>query len=635
MDARDRELGMHRPIRRRDFLDGMALAVGGTLVGGLPAWAAPSPSAPYPPALTGLRGSHDGSWEVAHRLRDGSFWENAGPPLDTGESYDLVVVGAGISGLAAAYFFRKLVGPAARVLILDNHDDFGGHARRNEFHESGRLFLGYGGTYAIDSPAPYSAVAKALVAELGVEVSRFPSLVDGSVYAGLKGAVFFDRETFGEDRLVLLPGEGRKAHVSRQEWEGFFAQAPLSDAARRDLLGLHTEPADALPGMTSAEKKACLAGISYADFLMSVLGLDPGVVSFLQARTHGLYGVGIDAVSAQDAWGLSLPGFEGMGLDTAPGPGMGLDAIRHPEAEEYFFHFPDGNSSVARLLLRRLVPQAVPGRSADDIVTTRTDYGRLDRLRSPVRVRLSSTVVRVRHRGRSLREVEVSYVRKGKMSRVRGRHCVLACWHAVIPYLCPELPAPQKEALSRAVKVPLVYTSVLLRDWRSFRRLGVREAHCPGAFHNEVELAWPLNLGAYQSARTPEEPMVVHLGRTPCDPGQSAPDQHRHGRAELMLTTFEEFERATRDQLARLLGAGGFEPARDIRAITVNRWPHGYAYQYNSLWDPFWLEGGERPCEVARRPHGRIAIANADAAAYAYTDAAIDQAHRAVSELLD
>ena len=106
------------------------------------------------------------------------------------------------------------------------------------------------------------------------------------------------------------------------------------------------------------------------------------------------------------------------------------------------------------------------------------------------------------------------------------------------------------------------------------------------------------------------------------------------GRIELFSTTFETFERNIRDQLGRSLAGGGFDPARDITAITVNRWPHGYAYQYNSLFDDFWMKGGEQPCQVARKPFGRIAIANADAAAYSYTDAAIDQAHRAVQEAL-
>jgi spermidine dehydrogenase len=648
-ERRDRELGMLAAIPRRDFLNGIALTAGGLLLprwfdaAGVAAFAPERAADYYPPALTGLRGSHDGSWETAHAMRDGDFWREAGSPIATGESYELVVVGAGISGLSAAHFFRKHLGPGARVLLLDNHDDFGGHAKRNELRRGERVFLAYGGTFSIDSPAPYSAVAKGLVAELGVDVARFQSHVDWELYAsrGLERAVFFDKETFGVDRLLPDPG-GRRRSMSAARgaqgdpWRRFLAEAPLPEKARRDLLRLYTEPRDYMPGLSSDRKKARLARISYAAYLTDVAGADPGVLPFLQARPHGLYGVGIDAVSAQDAWGLGLPGLQGLGLDAAPGPGMGRDAIRNEEAERYFFHFPDGNASLARLLVRRLVPGAIPGSSVEDVVTARADYARLDEEGAPVRIRLNSTAVRVSHLGdpATAREVEVAYVRGGRLQTVRARACILACWNSVIPYLCPELPEPQRQALADSNKVPIVYTNVLLRNWRSFVKLKLAGAHCPGGYHTELNLDMPVSIGGYRFTGSPEEPIVIHLSRTPCSPGLSARDQHRAGRAELLATPFPAIERKIRDQLARILGPGGFDPAADVLAITVNRWPHGYAYQYNSLFDAYWLEGGEQPCVAARRPFGRLAIANADADAYAYTDAAIDQAHRAVDEIL-
>jgi spermidine dehydrogenase len=650
MKPRDRDLGMNRRIARRDFLNGVALTAAGAWA--LPRWleaGAPLPFAPekapgyYPPALTGMRGSHDGSWETAHAMRDGEFWTQAGEPLATGESYDLVVVGGGISGLSAAHFFRARAGAKARVLVLDNHDDFGGHAKRNELRHGERLFLAYGGTFSIDSPAPYSAVSKGLVADLGIDVSAFQAHVDWNLYAslGLEPGVFFDKETFGADRLLPDPG-GRRRSMSaargatQDAWERFLAEAPLPEAARRDVLRLHTESRDYMPGLSSDQKKARLARISYAAYLTDVAAADPGVLLFLQARPHGLYGVGIDAVPAQDAWGLGLPGFQGLGLDEKPGPGMGRDAIRNEEAERYFFHFPDGNATLARLLVRRLVPGAIAGSSPEDVVTARSDYGRLDADGAPVRIRLNSTVVRVTHRGEpaSAREVVVAYVRGGRLQTVRARACILACWNSVIPHLCPELPEAQRQALADGTKVPIVYTNVLLRNWQSFAKLKLAGAHAPGAYHTEVSLDMPVSIGSYRFTGSPDEPIVLHLSKTPCQPGLPARDQHRAGRAELLATPFAAFERRIRDQLARMLGAGGFDPAVDILAITVNRWPHGYAYQYNSLFDAYWLEGGELPCLLGRRPFGRLAIANADADAYAYTDSAIDQAHRAVNEVL-
>ena len=644
---RDRDLGMDRPITRRDFLNGVALGIGGAMLlpealRALPLadWDTAAPGY-YPPALTGLRGSHEGSYEVAHRLRDGGFWEKAGPARDTGESYDLVVVGAGISGLSAAHFFRKHAGAKARILLLDNHDDFGGHAKRNELSHAGRTLLGYGGTFSIESAAPYSAVAKGLVSELGIDVKRTAQVLDSRLYRdlGLGPRVFFDRETFGTDRLTVDPtgGEGwRGAGPPPDAWERFAKEAPLPAAAKADLAKLVKDSVEYMPGLSSDQKKARLARMSYADFITKVAGMDAGVVTFLQARPHSLYGVGIDAVSAQDAWGLGFPGFRGLGLDPKPGPGTNRDALPNPEAD-YFFHFPDGNASIARLLVRRLVPAAIPGHTAGDVVTARADYARLDERRSRVRIRLNSTVVRVRHEGdpASAHEVEVDYVRGGGLARVRARRCVLACWNGMIPYLCPELPQRQREALAYGTKVPIVYTNVLLASWTSFVRLGMSHAYAPGSFHTGVALDLPVSIGDYHCPRDPAGPIVVHMGRTPCSPGLPAREQHRMGRFELLQTGFDVFERSIRDQLARMLGGGGFDPARDIAAITVNRWPHGYAYQYNSLWDPFWLEGRELPCVVGRQRFGRIAIANADADAYAYTDCAIDQAHRAVQELIE
>jgi spermidine dehydrogenase len=314
---------------------------------------------------------------------------------------------------------------------------------------------------------------------------------------------------------------------------------------------------------------------------------------------------------------------------------MNRDAIPNEEAEKYFFHFPDGNASIARLLVRKLLPNVIPGNSASDIVMAGADYGKLDSASFPVRIRLNSTVVRVRHAGdpASAKEVEIAYANGGKVYKVKAAHCILACWHVVIPYICDELPDPQKDALASAAKVPLLYTNVAIRNWTSFQKLGVSSVYAPGSYHSNFTLDIPVSIGGYECARKPDEPIVIHMMKSPCRPGLPARDQHRIGRQELFMTQFETIELKIRDQLARTLGAGGFDPARDIAAITVNRWPHGYAYEYNSLWDKFWLEGGELPCEVARKPFGRLAIANADAGAYAYTDCAIDQAYRAVGEI--
>jgi spermidine dehydrogenase len=277
----------------------------------------------------------------------------------------------------------------------------------------------------------------------------------------------------------------------------------------------------------------------------------------------------------------------------------------------------------------------VPGHTAEDVVTAKVDYGQLDQPGAPVRLRLNSTVVRARNLGdaESSREVEVDYASGKQVFTVRATNCVLACWNMIIPYLVPELPEKQKQALHYLVKVPLVYTSVGIRNWTSFQKLGIRSVRAPGAYWLDVTLNWPVNMGEYRSPQSPKDPMVLFLSRTPCKPGLPARQQQIAGRYELLSTSFEQFERTIRDQLARTLRAGGFDPARDIEAITVNRWPHGYGYEYNPLFDPEWPEE-EKPNVIGRQRFGRIAIANSDSAATAYTDQAIDQAWRAVGELV-
>lgn len=652
-DSYDRYLGMDRPITRRDFINGAAMAAGASLLPngrmlGEEGSSQPQARPGYdPPTSTGLRGSHAGSFEVAHSLRDGTFWQKAGKVIDRGEIYDLVIVGGGISGLSAAHFFRERVGPTARILILENHDDFGGHARRNEFHLGGRLQLMNGGTLLIDSPYPYSAEADGLLKKLGIDPPQFDAqYTDRKLYRslGLRPAMFFDKETFGDDHLAVgTPGAGWNDEVNVAQgqaaskpigWAEFLAKTPLSTNVQRDVVRIQEEKKDYMPGLSSTEKKARLAKMSYRDFLLNVVKADPGVVAVYQTRTNGEWGVGIDAEPALDCWALGLPGFQGMNLDPGAAPHMSFSAAGYAGGGSYRFHFPDGNASIARLLVRDLIPAAMPGHTAEDIVTARADYSQLDRPTAPIRIRLNSTVVRAANvDGASVKEVEVLYANGTQVFKVRAKGCVLACWNMAIPYLCPDLPAKQKEALHYLVKVPLVYTSVGIRNWTAFQKLGISSIYAPGSYWMNVSLSTAVNIGEYTSPKSPEEPILLRLTRTPCKPGLPAREQHRLGRYELLATSFEDFERATRDQLARSLSAGGFDPARDIEAITVNRWPHGYGYEYNPLFDPEWPEA-ERPHVIGRQPFGRITIANTDSAATAYTDAAIDQAHRAVDELL-
>lgn len=625
---RDRQLGMGSRITRRDFLNGVGITVGASLCAenpflvetfGVPdsVFAPEKDPAYYPPAKTGLRGSHVGSFEVAHALRDGKKWPEA---KEEKETYDLIVVGAGMSGLAAAYFYRKAFGLGSKILILDNHDDFGGHAKRNEFRAGERLLLGYGGTQSIEGPGHYSAEAIGLLREIGIDVQRFYRYFDQNLYKSmnLKRAAFFDKETFGVDRLV--PGAG--VHSSPEA----ISQIPIEESARKNLLRLENDATDYLPDLTPEEKRVKLAKTSYKDFLLQSAKVHPDLIKLFQSAPHGLYGVGIDAISADTARGMGYPGFKGL---TAP------PRQHDSEREPYIFHFPDGNASIARLLVRSLVPGSAPGSTMEDIVTAKMNYAKLDDSASPVRIRLNSTAIRAVHLGdpATAKEVEVTYVRGGSAHKARGTQCVLACYNMIIPYLCPEMSETQKEALAYAVKIPLVYTNVQIRNWKPFQKLGINNVYCPGGYFSSFSLDFPVSIGEYKFPSSPEESCLLHLVRTPCQPGLPCKDQYRAGRADLLATTFETFERNIRDQLTRILGGTDFDPARDIQAITVNRWPHGYAYEYNPLFEPLDRPDSERPCVIGRKPFGRIKIANSDADGHAYTNIAIDQAHRAVAEI--
>jgi spermidine dehydrogenase len=619
-----RDLGMDRRIERRDFLNGMALGVAGAYATLRASVAASQPASgtqanpdTYPPARLGLRGEHQSAVEAFGNIERGAFSQFPSIDVDTGESYDLVIVGGGLSGLAAAYFWHKAL-PNQRVLVIDNHDDFGGHAKRNEFSYNGRTFLGFGGTMSIATPYPYSYMSKALLTDLGIDVGRNQEVANRDLFEkyGLGPSMFFDKEHFGEDRLVT--GNGRLP------WEEFFAKAPLSSDARRDLVRLYGKNPDYMAGQSLEQKMAVLARISYQDFLLQHARMSPDALPFFLGQ-GGRNNKRVDTTPALEAARRGSVGFDGMGLPPEESFRQG----------SFTLHFPDGNASIARLLVARLAPKAVAGRhDMNSIVAAPVAYDRLDDSASTTRIRLNSTVVRIAHEGPGARPtgVKVAYLRGGRMHQVRGESVVLACYNALVPKLVPELPQVQRDALAYSVKVPMLYTNVLLRRWTAFKSLGVASINAPGMYHTSNSLDAASNIGGYRGVTTPDEPIVVHMVRNPNKPGLPRKEQNRIGQQELLSMPFTDFELSIRRQLARMLSGTDFDPAADIVGIAVNRWPHGYAYTYDTLADPD-IAPEERPHVVGRRRFGQIAIANSDAGAAAFTNQAFDEAHRAVQEL--
>lgn len=661
MNKKDRQLGMDTDISRRDFLSGSSYVVGGTMLGSGFAITADTSYAAlaerqnrpgyYPPVLDGLRGGHPGSFETAHLIRDGKRWNDPGDSVDTREEYDLVVVGGGISGLASAWFYRR-ENPDARILILDNHDDFGGHAKRNEFHYKNKMIVDLGGTEFIETPSEYPKNAVDLMQAIGIDFSAATSVYDHELYPslGMRGSVFFDDKTFGKNALIA--GEPGSAHARNQysyitlppELETgtgdpdkiarFLEQTPLSDADRAVVQALFCGGIDYLPGKSASQKVDYLMSVSYTEFLQYDVKASQAVQDFFWMWRGSYMGNGVDLTPAFFAMRYGLPGTVGLGIVEQ------LVKLPGYSGRDFYedLHFPDGNASVARLIVRDMIPGIAPGESMHDIVSARFDYGKLDYEDSDVRIRLNSTAVNVRHVNDNT--VEVTYVEGDKAQRIRASNCVLACYHAIIPHICTELPVTQQDALHETIRMPLVSISVLLDNWTAFERLGIYSAYCPGSYCCDIRLTHPLQFDDYQSARAPADPTTVHMYRIPLSGHGKAGEQFRLGRYELLGTTFETFERNIREQLNAMLSEGGFDAARDIQGIAVNRWPHGYAVGYDAendamnYWSEAWPES-KRQWLKGRQKYGRISIANTDAAASAMTESAIEQGYRAAQELLN
>jgi spermidine dehydrogenase len=616
-------LGMDAAITRRDFINGVA--AGGLALPCLHAQAAAAPAGEF-------GGQSLAAAAPLHARRDGAPLPDWAEFTDSGEQYDLVVVGAGISGLAAAQQYRQHAGRPLRMLILDAAPELGGHAQRNEFvARDGRRLIGYGGSESLDSPSLWSPAAHALVRSVGIELAQFKDYFDQGWQArhGLtQSASWYAPELWGEGRLVRH-GPGEPA----ADW---VARTPLLPAAQRDLLQLLEARHDPWPTLTPARKRARLATLSYDRFLTEVLGLHPQLTLLYRNRTSGYIGVGSDACSALDAFALGLPGFAGLRLGEAP------DALMSPSGrqamagrDDYIYHFPDGNAGLVRALLRSLIPAALPGSGMESLVLAERDDGQLDRPEAPVRIRFNSPVLRVEHADDG-RSVDIGYRdADGRLSRLRAGQAVLACFHRVIAQLCPELPAAQREALNDQVRVPLIYGNVLLSHWRPFQRAGISGLALPGHLFDSLRIDFPVSIGRYRFPDSPDEPILLHLSSVVLDGPAGTPEraQAAAGRRKLLALSFAELEHEIRAILQGALGPFGFDAAADIEAITLNRWAHGYAYEYMRPWDACW-PAGPLPMQRARRGWGRIAIANSDAGAYAYAQGAIDQATRAVAELL-
>ena len=484
-------------ITRRDFLEGAALALGVPL-----------------PVAAAMAGQTDDIAAAAHLLRDDPASGRHGAAERDDGIEDLVVVGAGISGLAGAWLYRRHAGRPVRVLVLDALAEIGGHARRNEFvSRSGRRLVGYGGSQSLDTPGLFSASAKSLLDAVGIDLARFKNeFFDGAWrhrHGLVNSADYFAAEAWGTSRLVV-----RDKGETPADW---LPRTPLPPAAQAGLRRLWGVPVNVLPGLHRRALRSRLATLTYRDFLRGPWRLPKEAAAYFDHATMGYFGVGADATTALDAWAAGLPGFGGLDLGDAVDARMSPSGRQLKAGEDdYIYHFPDGNHGVVRALLRAMRPELLPGQGMETLSSSPLVETALDDPAADLRVRLRSTAVGVRHLGAPSRAelVEVRYVdTSGRLRAVRARQVLLACWHRVIARLSDELPPAQVVALNDQVKVPLVYATVLLNNWRAWKRAGIASIGTPGGFWQEVALDFPVNMGELRCPASPDEPISAAPGQ--------------------------------------------------------------------------------------------------------------------------
>ncbi len=451
-------------ITRRDFINGTLMVAGSSMLpfdaSSQAAMVALDPSY-YPPARIGLRGSHPGSNEHAHS-RAWAGRSDWGPTTNLSETYDLVVVGGGLSGLSAAYFYQQEHGKDKKVLILDNHDDFGGHAKRNEHTIGGHLLLGEGGSESFESPRNFGEIVSKLVRDLGVDMDLFKTSYDADFYKrhNLGAVTFFNKKYFGQDKVVKHPFCDYPGFVEgllrpTLSYEEAVLQTPLSENGQQQLLRVLKGGQHVLK-LPKEELREYVRTHSYFDYLKNTLGVDdPGVLRMARHTAIDYSGSGTDVMNISGALGSGCLGSDPyVAWKDAMDEGdyqeyVNKDGDTYNLKYPFIEHFPDGNATIARSLVKKMIPNIGPGENAEEIVLSKFNYAELDKSSNSVRVRLNSTVVNVQHGGdpNSSSDVFVNYINDNKSYQVKGKGVVMACYNMMIPHIVPDLPNKQYAAL--------------------------------------------------------------------------------------------------------------------------------------------------------------------------------------------
>jgi spermidine dehydrogenase len=614
-------LGMDEPISRRDFLNGTLLAGAGLLL------YRQAPTISPADAFNGYGGvgdysrSNGNTWDVlraGHALRDGAFEQRVAAAIDTGEMYDLVAIGGGISGLAAAIFFQKHEGGGS-CLVIDNHPIFGGEAKRNEFLVEGQRLTAH------------QASAIFLVPQKGGYTDRFYEMIgmDRSAfnYQTWRGPspemplAHSPYETPKNYGFYFGPQFGQRPGVWVMDpWGRKLESAPISDVTRAELLRWGTNRV-AFPGPVTEGDAISrqLDSITLEDHLMARYTISRETVrTFLSPVEGGGYGLGPDVLSAYCNYAIETQ-FPEDG-DAELGDQM----------------FPDGNGGFARLMVKTLIPDAFAGpRTVDAVWQSRVNFRALDRAGQSTRLRLNATVVRVEHAGdpASASHVVVTYARGNRLYKVTARSVVVAGGSWTARHIVHDLPASHRAAYAQFYRSPCLMANIAVRHWRFLYKMGLSGCRWFGGLGDYLSVRKMALVGNEPRTISPDSPTVLTIKVLFAQPGLSIAEQGSRGRAQLLGTSFAQYERAFREQLADMFAPGGFDPRRDIAGIILNRWGHAYVNPQPGFF--FGVNGQPAPRDILRqRPHGRIAFANTDLAGASDHRNSIREADRAVQQLV-
>ena len=621
----DDRLGMNTPITRRDFINGTLAAGAGVWLGGR----GPdlmSLGADTGDAWTGYGGvgeyarSNGNTWEVmsaAHAMRDGKLERAIARATDTGESYDLVAVGGGLSGLAAAVFFQKRQG--GRVLVLDNHAIFGGEAKRNEFVVDGQSVVAHQGSAMF--PVPKAGGWTSRVYDLiGMDRSHFdyqrwsgsdPEMPLGTTpYGSSKNYGFYFGSKFGQKPGVWVI----------DPWGRQLEGAPLSDEVKAELMRYRTvRDGGPRPVSEGDAISRQLDTITLEEHLMARHHITRQTVrEWLSPVEGGGYGLGPDVLSAYCAY-----------APETEYPDDGDDELGDQM-------FPDGNAGFARLMVKTLIPDAFDGEHTVDAVWRNpVRFASLDRKGQPTRIRLNATVVRVEHAGDPARapHVNVTYVKGGRAFRVKARKVVMAGGSWTTKHIVRDLPALHREAYAQFYRSPCLMANVAVRNWRFLYALGLTGARWFEGIGNYLSVRKMAVVGGTPASFGPDSPTVLTLKVLYAQPGLPIGEQGSRGRTEMLGKTFAQYERAIREQMGDMFAVGGFDPRKDIAGIVLNRWGHAYVNPQPGFF--FGLNGKPAPRDVLREvPHGRIVFANTDLSGAMDHRNSILEAERAVGQVV-